>query len=142
MILFKIIAVTMTRTMIVVNAFTSGVIPDLFIDRMRTGSVDCLAPASMLLITTSSKDIVKDRNAALITPGKMVGSVTRRNVCTRFAPMERSKPIASLSALLNPSRSPTVTGKNVDITSDLVIKELENNNRSRSSKLRIIERIK
>ena len=103
MMLFKIIAVTMTRTMIVVNAFTSGVIPDLFIDRMRTGSVDCLAPASMLLITTSSKDIVKDRNAALITPGKMVGSVTLKNVCTRFAPrsMDASSSV-SLSPLIRP----------------------------------------
>ena len=101
--LFKIIAVTMTRTMIVVNAFTSGVIPDLFIDRMRTGSVDCLAPASILLITTSSKDSVKERNAALITPGKIEGNVTRRNVWTRLAPrsMDASSRV-SLSPLIRP----------------------------------------
>ena len=70
----------MTRIIIVVNAFTSGVIPLLFIDRISTGSVDCLAPASILLITTSSNDSVHERNAALRTPGKMLGRVTLINV--------------------------------------------------------------
>ena len=47
----------MIRTIIVANALTSGVTPVLFIERIRTGNVDCLAPASILLMTTSSNDI-------------------------------------------------------------------------------------
>ena len=70
----------MIRIMIVVSALISGVTPDLFIDRIRTGRVEFLAPESILLITTSSIYNVKDKNAALITPGKIEGRVTLINV--------------------------------------------------------------
>ena len=53
----------------VVSAFTSPESPVRLRDRMRTGSVDWLAPASMFDMTTSSMDRVKLRNAADMMPG-------------------------------------------------------------------------
>ncbi|MPN38700.1 hypothetical protein SDC9_186225 [bioreactor metagenome] len=66
--------------MIVVSALTSGVTPDLFIERIKTGNVEFFAPASILLMTTSSIERVNDRKAALITPGIILGRVTLKNV--------------------------------------------------------------
>jgi len=54
--------------------------PDLFMERMSTGRVEFLAPASILLMTTSSTERVNERKAADITPGMMLGRVTRKKV--------------------------------------------------------------
>ena len=96
-----IIPNNITITMIVVSALISGVIPVRFTERINTGSVDWLAPASMLEIMTSSMDNVNDRNAADMIPGIMLGIVTFRNVCNRLAPK-------SIDASCNVSLSPVI----------------------------------
>ena len=76
----------MKRIMTVVRALTSGEMPVRFMDRIRTGNVDCLAPASMLDMTTSSIERVKERKAEDTMPGMILGTVTRQKVCKRLAP--------------------------------------------------------
>ena len=97
------IPATITNTMIVVSALISGVTPVRLTERIRTGSVDWLAPASMLLMTTSSKDSVKDRKAADVIPGIILGIVTRQKVWNRLAPKSIE---ASSSVSLSPEIRP------------------------------------
>ncbi len=101
--LLRSMPATMTRIMMVVRALTSGVMPDLFMERMSTGRVEFLAPASILLMTTSSTERVNERKAADITPGMMLGRVTRKKVWIRLAPrsMEASSSV-SPSPLMRP----------------------------------------
>ena len=94
---------TITSTITVVSALISGVMPVRLTDRISTGRVDWLAPASMLDITTSSMDSVKERNAAETIPGMMLGIVTRQKVWTRLAPKSME---ASCRVSLSPEIRP------------------------------------
>ena len=81
------------------SAFTSGETPFFTMPKIFNGKVVLSAPVVKKLMTTSSNDIVNANMPPDMTPGIIIGSVTRINVLNSFAPkslaassMEESKP--------------------------------------------------
>ncbi|MCY1553351.1 hypothetical protein D9M68_898240 [compost metagenome] len=76
---------------------------------MRTGSVTVLGEVTKIDIVTSSKLLMKDSSQPPVTPGRIIGSVMRRNTVAWLAPSES----AACSALRSKPTSAATTSRSV-----------------------------
>ena len=67
-----------------------GLIEPLMPSHICFGNVTALAPLIKIAITTSSKEVIKANSAPVMTPGRIKGKVTFRNVIKRLAPKLRA----------------------------------------------------
>lgn len=107
--------------MIVLIALIVGSTPRRTIEYTRSGSVVEPTPATKNVMTKSSNDIVNARSAAATTPGRICGSVTRKNVVSGSAPRSiaassRSRPVPCRRA-----KTTTATNEMLNATCAIVI---------------------
>ena len=70
-----------SRTVIVASALMSGVTPSLTFDQISSGRVVLPGPVVKLVITTSSREMVKASSQPERMAGLMIGKVMSRITC-------------------------------------------------------------
>src|SRR5215211_8530370 len=98
------------------SALMVGETPNRIIEYIFNGSVLDPTPATKNVMTKSSKESVNARRAPAMTPGRMSGSVIRKNVWTGVAPKSWAASSMDWSIPESRARTTMVTNEIVNAT--------------------------